>query len=83
MATVYFTFKYLWNGNNKLKTETKSKTNTYETIISDNGNDLDEFFAKLNFILTINPDEPSEKREGNRQSRGWFPKAEKRAEEES
>ncbi len=47
-TSVYFTFKYLWNGNDQLKTKTKCKTNTYETIIADNGND---FFEKFKLIF--------------------------------
>ena len=50
-SSVYFTFKYLWNGNDKLKTETEEKTNTYETIIADNGTDLDDFFAKFKLFF--------------------------------
>ncbi len=44
---IYFTFEYLWIGNNKLRTETGENSKEYETIISDKGNDLDNFFAKL------------------------------------
>jgi len=47
----YFTFNYLWNGNDNLKTRTEDKTNTYETIIADNDNDLDNFFAKYKLIF--------------------------------
>jgi hypothetical protein len=43
----YFTFKCLWNENNELTTKTEEKTNSYETIFSDNFNDLDDFFAKF------------------------------------
>lgn len=46
-ASKYFTFKCLWNEQNELTTKTKEKTNNYETIISDNGHDLDNFFAKF------------------------------------
>ncbi|MCD4820328.1 MAG: hypothetical protein K8S23_16745 [Candidatus Cloacimonetes bacterium] len=45
--SVYFTFEFLWNGNDKLKTETKDKVNTYKTIISDRGSELRDFFAKF------------------------------------
>ncbi len=44
---VYFSFKYLYGGNDKLKTEVKDEYREYDTIISDNGNELDEFFAKF------------------------------------
>ena len=54
-SSVYFTFKYLWKENDKLKTETEEKANTYETIIVDNGTDLDDFFAKLKPKFDHNP----------------------------
>jgi len=55
-GSVYFTFRYLWTGNEKLRTETEDKINTYETVISDNGTDLDDFFEK--FILCFEHKEP-------------------------
>lgn len=51
----YFTFNYLWKENDQLKTETTDKTNTYETIIADNGSDLDTFFAKFIVQFEHNP----------------------------
>lgn len=51
----YFTFNYLWNGNDNLKTKTEDKTNTYETIIADKDNDLDDFFAKFKPKFEHNP----------------------------
>lgn len=51
----YFTFNYLWNGNDKLKTETKDKTNTYETIVVDNSSELDDFFKKIKPRFEHNP----------------------------
>ena len=45
--SVYFTFKHLWNGNDKLKTSVGTDSIEYETIISDRGTELDDFFAKI------------------------------------
>lgn len=47
----YFTFNYLWNGEDKLKTETDDKTNIYETIVVDKDNELDDFFAKFKLFF--------------------------------
>lgn len=48
----FFTFKYLWqNNNNNLISKTDSKTNEYETIIADNGNDLDNFLFQFKLIF--------------------------------
>ena len=52
---VYFTFEYLWKGTDKLKTEVDDESNVYETIISDNGNNLNNFFSKFVPIFEHNP----------------------------
>lgn len=44
---VYFTFQYLWDGEDKLKTEVQAVVKEYETIISDQDNQLDDFFDKI------------------------------------
>ena len=46
-SSVYFTFEYLWNGNGNLETKSDVKTNTYETVVSDRGNELEDFFERL------------------------------------
>lgn len=49
--TVYFTFQYLWQGGNKLRTEDgpveQREEKKHTRILSDNGTDLDDFFAAL------------------------------------
>ena len=47
LENVYFTFEYLWDKNDKLLTKASGKSKVYETIISDNENELEEFFAKF------------------------------------
>ncbi len=51
---VYFTFEYLWNGVDKLKTEVGEDAKEYETIISDNENELEDFFTKFKSIFEHN-----------------------------
>jgi len=51
----YFTFQYFWNNKDRLQTEVNGEVNEYETIISDNGADLDVFFAKYKPIFEHNP----------------------------
>lgn len=49
--TVYFTFQYLWHGGDKLQTEDgpveQREEKKHTRILSDNGTDLDDFFAAL------------------------------------
>ena len=52
---VYFTFQYLWDDKaDKLKTKIGEETQEYETIISDKGIELEEFFAKFEPIFEHN-----------------------------
>lgn len=45
--SVYFTFEYLWEKDNVLRTEVNGRnTKEYETIIADKGSHLDDFFLK-------------------------------------
>ncbi len=55
LQNIYFTFKYLWNGVDKLKTEVDGDAKEYETIISDNENELEDFFAKFKSIFEHYP----------------------------
>jgi len=42
--SVFFTFQYLWDDSDKLKTQVKTHCKEYKTIISDKDNGLDVFF---------------------------------------
>jgi len=53
--SVYFTFEYLWEGLDNLRTKTGKDFKEYETIISDKENDLNDFFAKIEPIFEHNP----------------------------
>ncbi len=44
---IYFTFQYLWNKNNVLKTKTDENSKEYKTIISDKDHNLNDFFENL------------------------------------
>lgn len=43
----YFTFEYLWNGNNKLKTSVNQEEKEHNTIIADRDNELQEFLDNI------------------------------------
>lgn len=51
---VYFTFEYLWDGVDKLKTKVGEIIHEYETIVSDKEKQLEEFFAKFKPIFKHN-----------------------------
>ncbi len=54
--SVYFTFKYLWEGDENLKTTINGEdSKEYETIISDKKNDLNDFFSKIEPRFEHNP----------------------------
>lgn len=55
LQSIYFTFKYLWNGVDKLTTHVNEIKKEYETIISDKKNELDNFFAQFKLIFEHNP----------------------------
>ncbi len=52
---VYFTFEYLWEGEEKLITRGDESDKEYETIISDRDKELDDFFEKIKPVFEHNP----------------------------
>lgn len=51
----FFTFHYLWDNNSNLRTESELRINTYETIVADNCNDLDDFLKNYRPTFEHNP----------------------------
>lgn len=52
---IYFTFDYLWEGESNLKTEFNSIQREYQTIISDRGNQFDDFYESIKPVFEHNP----------------------------
>lgn len=51
----FFTFEYLWSGGKHLKTIIPGETKKHECIVSDRGNELNDYFNKYKPIFRHNP----------------------------
>ncbi len=55
LKSIYFTFEYLWEGGDNLKTQIDESFIEHETIISDKENNLHDFFEKIKPTFEHNP----------------------------